>query len=69
VETLLRNPVVEDSKGKYSSIKLLYLMFKLYILIVQLVRILVFFVSTSSTLDANCATVSLLKFGIAALGF
>jgi hypothetical protein len=44
-------------------------MFKLYILIVQLVRILVFFVSTSSTLDANCATVSLLEFGIATLGF
>jgi hypothetical protein len=69
VETLLRNLVVEDSKGKYSSVKLLYLMFELYILIVQLVGILVFFVLTSSTLDANCAVVSSLEFGIAALGF
>jgi hypothetical protein len=69
VETLLQNLVVKDSRGKYSSVKLLYLMFELYILIVQLVRILVFFVSTSSTLDANCTAVSSLEFGIAALSF
>jgi hypothetical protein len=69
METLLQNLVVKDSKGKYSSIKLLYLMFELYILIVQLVRILVFFVLTSFTLDANYALVSLPEFGIAALGF
>jgi hypothetical protein len=69
VETLLRNLVVEDSRGKYNSVKLSYLMFELYILMVQLVGILVFFVSTSSTLDVNCAAVSSLEFGIAALGF
>jgi hypothetical protein len=40
-------------------------MFELYILIVQLVKILVFFISTFFTLNANCAVVSLLEFGIA----
>jgi len=44
-------------------------MFKLYILIVQLIKILVFFVLTSFTLDTNYAIVSLLEFGIATLGF
>jgi hypothetical protein len=44
-------------------------MFELYILIVQLVEILEFFVLTSSTLDANFAAVSSLEFGIAALSF
>jgi hypothetical protein len=66
VETQLRNLVVEDSRGKYSNVKLSYWMFELHILMVQLVEILVFFVSTSSTLDANCAAVSSLEFGIAA---
>ena len=61
METQLQNLVVEDNRGKCSSVALLallYLMFELHLPMVRLDEILVSSVLTSSILDANYDMVS-----------